>query len=122
MCWTPQQGDSRPEIVSAVGVCRMAAMPHYICTACGTQYVDSERPPDACLICQDERQYVKPTGQNWTTLDRLWLTQRNSIQFQEPGLIGVGIDPPFAIGQRALFVRTPAGNVLWDCIPLLDEA
>ena len=26
------------------------------------------------------------------------------------------------IGQRALLVRTPSGNVLWDCIPLLDGA
>jgi glyoxylase-like metal-dependent hydrolase (beta-lactamase superfamily II) len=26
-----------------------------------------------------------------------------------------------AIGQRALLVETPAGNVLWDCISLLDE-
>ncbi len=30
--------------------------------------------------------------------------------------------PEFAIGQRALLVRTPAGNVLWDCISLIDEA
>ncbi len=29
--------------------------------------------------------------------------------------------PGFAIGQRALLVRTPNGNVLWDCISLLDE-
>ena len=94
----------------------------YICTACGTQYEPTASPPLQCLICQDERQYIKPTGQNWTTLDRLWLTQRNSLQFQEPGLIGVGIDPHFAIGQRALLLRTPAGNVLWDCVPLLDEA
>ena len=38
------------------------------------------------------------------------------------GLIGLGIDPHFAIGQRALFLRTPKANVLWDCLPLLDEA
>lgn len=29
--------------------------------------------------------------------------------------------PQFAIGQRALFIEAPHGNVLWDCIPLLDE-
>ena len=50
------------------------------------------------------------------------MTNRNSIQFKQPGLIGIGIDPHFAIGQRALFLRTPKGNVLWDCLPLLDEA
>src|SRR6516162_7749472 len=97
-------------------------MSNFICTTCGTQYADSDQPPAACAICQDERQYVKATGQNWTTLDRLRLTNRNSIKFKEPGLIGIGIDPPFAIGQRALFLRTPRANVLWDCLSLLDEA
>src|SRR5262249_7162875 len=31
-------------------------------------------------------------------------------------------EPHFAIGQRALFLRTPQATILWDCIPLLDEA
>jgi hypothetical protein len=97
-------------------------MPNFICTTCGTQYAESDQPPAACAICQDERQYLKKTGQQWTTLDKLRLTNRNSIKFKEPGLIGVGIDPQFAIGQRALFLRTPKANVLWDCLPLLDEA
>jgi hypothetical protein len=89
---------------------------------CGTQYAESDQPPSACTICLDERQYVKKTGRQWTTLDKLRLTNRNSIKFKEPGLIGIGTEPHFAIGQRALFLRTPQANVLWDCIPLLDEA
>jgi glyoxylase-like metal-dependent hydrolase (beta-lactamase superfamily II) len=97
-------------------------MPYFICTTCGTQYATREQPPAACAICEDERQYVKVTGQQWMTLDRLRLTNCNSIRFEEAGLIGIGIDPHFAIGQRALFVRTPKANVLWDCLPLLDEA
>jgi glyoxylase-like metal-dependent hydrolase (beta-lactamase superfamily II) len=97
-------------------------MPNFICTTCGTQYADSEQPPAACAVCQDERQYVKATGQQWTTLDRLRLTNRNSLRFEEPGLIGVGVEPHFAIGQRALFLRTPKANVLWDCLSLLDGA
>jgi glyoxylase-like metal-dependent hydrolase (beta-lactamase superfamily II) len=97
-------------------------MPNFICTTCGTQYVESERPPAACTICEEPRQYVKVTGQQWTTLERLRLANRNSIKFKEPGLIGVGIDPPFAIGQRALYLRTPKANILWDCLSLLDEA
>src|SRR6202790_2659919 len=97
-------------------------MSYFICTTCGTQYAETEQPPAACTICEDERQYVKKTGQSWTTLEKLRLTNRNSIKFKEPGLIGVGIEPHFAIGQRALFLRTPKGNVLWDCLPLLDEA
>jgi glyoxylase-like metal-dependent hydrolase (beta-lactamase superfamily II) len=98
------------------------AMPNFICMTCGTQYTESQQPPSSCPICQDERQYVKATGQQWTTLDRLRLTNRNSIKFKEPGLIGIGTEPHFAIGQRALFLRTAKGNVLWDCLSLLDEA
>jgi glyoxylase-like metal-dependent hydrolase (beta-lactamase superfamily II) len=37
-------------------------------------------------------------------------------------LIGIGMSPSFGIGQRALLVRTPYGNVLWDCISLIDDA
>src|SRR2546423_1211533 len=97
-------------------------MANFICATCGTQYAESDQPPELCAICQDERQYVKATGQQWTTLERLRLTHRNSIKFKEPGLLGIGIDPHFAIGQRALFVRSLKANVLWDCLPLLDEA
>jgi hypothetical protein len=97
-------------------------MPNFICTTCGTQFAESEETPTACAICQDDRQYVKVTGQQWTTFERLRLSHRNSIKFKEPGLIGIGVEPQFGIGQRALFVRTPTANILWDCIPLLDEA
>jgi hypothetical protein len=85
--------------------------------------VRRERPAArCCTICEEPRQYVKKTGQQWTTLDKLRLSNRNAIKFKEPGLIGVGIEPHFAIGQRALFLRTPEVNVLWDCVPLLDQA
>jgi hypothetical protein len=64
-------------------------MPNFICATCGTQYAEGGQPPAACAICQDERQYVKATGQQWTTLERLRRTNRNSVKFKEPGLIGV---------------------------------
>lgn len=47
---------------------------------------------------------------------------RNRIEEIEPGLTGIGTTPEFAIGQRALLLQTPQGNVLWDCVSLLDEA
>jgi hypothetical protein len=97
-------------------------MPNFICTTCGTQHAESEQPPPICAVCQDDRQYVKVTGQQWTTLDKLRLTHRNSIRYEEPGLTSIGVEPHFAIGQRALLVRTPNGNVLWDCVTLLDPA
>ena len=40
----------------------------------------------------------------------------------EPGLNGVETEPKFAIGQRALLVQAPNGNVLWDCVSLIDDA
>ncbi len=97
-------------------------MPAYICTACGTQYPPSENPPAQCAICEEERQYVPLGGQSWTTLEKLRVKHRNSFQQYEPGVTGIGTEPHFAIGQRALLVQTPAGNVLWDCIAFLDEA
>jgi hypothetical protein len=97
-------------------------MPAFICTACGTQYPDSAAPPKECVICEEERQYVPPTGQSWTTLDGLRVRNFNSFRQHEDGLIGIGTQPNFAIGQRALLLCTPHGNVLWDCIALLDDA
>src|SRR5262245_50646071 len=97
-------------------------MPAFICTACGTQYPPADTPPPLCTICEEERQYVPPSGQSWATLDKLAVTHFNAWREHEPGLIGVGTQPTFAIGQRALVVCTPEGNVLWDCISLLDAA
>jgi hypothetical protein len=97
-------------------------MPFFICTACGTQFPDSAAPPAQCAICEEERQYVPLRGQTWTTLDQLVVGHANSLREYETGVIGIGTQPPFAIGQRALLVRTPGGNVLWDCISLLDAA
>jgi hypothetical protein len=97
-------------------------MPAFICTACGTQFPDNDKPPEQCLICEEERQYVPPRGQTWTTMDALAAGHFNSYREHEPGVIGIGAQPSFAIGQRAILLRTPGGNVLWDCISLLDPA
>jgi hypothetical protein len=93
----------------------------YICTQCGTQYAATESPPESCPICEDERQFVNPHGQQWTTHARLKRTHRNAVRTQGPGVIGIGVEPQVGIGQRALLVRASGGNVLWDCIPLLDD-
>jgi hypothetical protein len=97
-------------------------MPAFICETCGSQFSPSDQPPAACPICDDERQFVLPSGQKWTTLDALKRRYFNCFHEYEPGLIGIGTVPQFAIGQRALLVRTPAGNVLWDCIAFIDAA
>jgi hypothetical protein len=95
----------------------------FVCATCGVQQAAAERPPAVCPICADERQWVPPGGQRWTTLDQLRADgHRVELREQEPGLVGVGCTPSFGIGQRALLVTTPAGNLLWDCIGLIDEA
>src|SRR6266545_3218921 len=94
----------------------------HVCVTCGVQYAPGPEPPDRCLVCEDGRQYVGWGGQRWTTLEALRAGHRNRIEELEPGLTGIGTEPAFAIGQHALLVQTPDGNVLWDCITLLDEA
>ena len=97
-------------------------MPNFICITCGTQFAETDAPPEHCLICEDERQYVNPDGQRWTTLEDLRKDHYNRIETLEPNLTGVGTEPQFAIGQRALLVQTDEGNLLWDCVSLLNEA
>lgn len=94
----------------------------FICCTCGTQYAPSGAPPQSCAICEDERQYVPASGQAWTTLEDVARKHANQFRAHEPGLTGLAAVPPFAIGQRALLVRTPQGNVLWDCVATLDAA
>jgi len=97
-------------------------VPAFICTTCGTQYSPSDAPPAQCIICEEERQYVPLSGQSWITPERLAARHANTFRQHEPGLISIGSLPTFAIGQNAILVITPAGNVLWDCISLLDDA
>jgi hypothetical protein len=94
----------------------------YICTACGTQYPPSVKPPAQCRVCQEERQYVPPGGQGWTTRAALNAKHANIFREYRPGIIGIGTEPGFAIGQRAILLQTAHGNVLWDCIANLDAA
>ena len=94
----------------------------YLCTACGTSYPEAPSPPEHCRICEDERQYVPAVGQSWITRPALAGTHRNAWKEHEPGLLSLQTVPAFAINQRAFLLRTPQGNVLWDCIALLDPA
>jgi hypothetical protein len=98
-------------------------MEHWICQTCGVQFAASEQPPNTCPICSDERQYIGPNGQRWTTLAQMRQQGYQSKYVEhEPGLIGVGATPSFAIGQRALLLRHSEGNVLWDCLTYFDDA
>ena len=97
-------------------------MPLWTCEQCGAQFADSATPPPACPICQDERQFVNWKGQRWLTRQEL-ATSHRLVWRDDLGIPGIGVEPSFAIGQRALLLREADGCVMWDCIPLAtDEA
>jgi glyoxylase-like metal-dependent hydrolase (beta-lactamase superfamily II) len=98
-------------------------MDAFICRTCGVQYAPSEAPPAHCPICEDERQYVGWNGQQWATMaDFVAEGRQNHVSEEEPGLHAIDTRPQIAIGQRALLIQTPAGNVMWDCVTLVDDA
>lgn len=96
-------------------------MKTYICATCGTQSPASSTPPAHCPICEDERQYIGHAGQQWTTLDELRQSRRNTFYKIAPGITGIYSEPRFAIGQQGFLFQTPAGNLLWECISLIDD-
>jgi hypothetical protein len=97
-------------------------MTAFICVTCGVQHAQTAIPAEHCAICEDERQYIGHQGQRWVSMEGLQGDHHNRIEEVEPNLTGIGTVPGFAIGQRALLLQTPHGNVLWDCISLLDPA
>ena len=96
-------------------------MENLICMQCGTQFAETTGPPQACPICEDERQFVRQAGQACTTLKRLVADHHNHFEDEAPHLLGIGTEPEFAIGQRALLLQSRGGNLLWDCVSLLDD-
>ena len=50
-------------------------------------------------------------------------TYENQIRQDEVDrrMWSIWTEPAFAIGERAMFLETPAGNILWDCVANLDQ-
>jgi DNA-directed RNA polymerase subunit RPC12/RpoP len=96
-------------------------MHNFICVQCGTQFDETGQPTARCPICEDERQFVRHQGQQWTTLEKVKSDHHNRLEDEAPQLLGIGTEPEFAIGQRALLLQSPGGNLLWDCVSLLDD-
>ena len=95
--------------------------PH-VCLTCGAHLPGDAPPPDLCPTCDEPRQYVRASGQAWGRHEALLASHAPRIEEEAFGLWGVGLEPELAIGQRALLVRTPEGNVLCDCMQLLHDA
>ncbi|HSP60556.1 MAG TPA: hydrolase [Ornithinimicrobium sp.] len=91
-----------------------------LCETCG---VENELDEHTCAICADERQYVPASGQRWTTLARRAREGcRVEISEVEPDCFALHAVPRADIGQSALLVRTPHGNLLWEVPGYIDEA
>ncbi|RJE19880.1 metallo-beta-lactamase, partial [Aspergillus sclerotialis] len=64
--------------------------------------------------------------QTWTTLRTLQTSSQNyknifTPDSNTPNLVSIHTVPKVGIGQRAFLCRTPAGNVLWDCLTYIDD-
>jgi glyoxylase-like metal-dependent hydrolase (beta-lactamase superfamily II) len=93
----------------------------WICSACGIEHANTSQPPSRCAICTDERQYVPPGGQRWTSSKELAKDHSGAFTELEPDLYGLQVKPSFGIGQRGLLIRTAAGNVLWEPPGFVDQ-
>ena len=93
-----------------------------LCKTCGTSYEITDIHPEHCDICEDERQFVPRAGQKWINFDEICASHTNTWRQHESDLFSIRTVPDFAINQRAFILRTPQGNILWDCIATLDDA
>ena len=93
-------------------------MSSWTCEQCGAHFPDTREPPRACPICEDERQYVNWAGQRWLAREELARTHK-LVWRDDLGVPGIGVEPSFAIGQRALLLREDDGCVMWDCVPMV---
>jgi hypothetical protein len=92
-------------------------VPFWTCEQCGAQFPESRQPPPCCPVCEDDRQFVNWRGQRW--LSREELAQDHKLGCRDDcGLVGIAVEPSFAIGQRALLIPDGDGCVMWDCVPL----
>lgn len=95
---------------------------HDAWTLCATCGVENDTDEQVCAICADERQYVPAAGQRWTSLaERAAEGCRVELTELEPDLWALQATPRVDIGQSALLVRTPHGNLLWDVPGYLDD-
>lgn len=87
----------------------------HLCATCGVETDGPRTPEQVCPICADERQYLPPGGQRWTTVAELVRTGHVLEWFEvEPGLTGLVSTPGVGIGQQTMIACTDDGNLMWD--------
>lgn len=93
----------------------------WLCVACGVEYGPSPSPPDECAICEDERQYVPPAGQRWTTLQQLRAEDHTVSVFEVADRFWGLCAGEVGIEQQAALIQTEGGNLLFDVPGLIDD-
>lgn len=91
------------------------------CATCGVERADPL--PEVCPICADERQFVPPGGQVWTSPAEA-AERGASIEFveREPGVTMLVQKNCPGIGQKPALIRTEHGNVLVEVPNFIDDA
>lgn len=93
-----------------------------ICQTCGTRYSAGKFNENECTVCADDRQYVNKNGQSWTSYAELKKKHTLKLNKIREDLYEISMQPSFAIGQKVHLLLRKEGNILWDCLPFLDEA
>ena len=90
-----------------------------ICHTCGVE--TTTPPPPLCPICEDDRQWIPATGQQWTTRGNLEAEGYSiTLTEREPGLFAIRVEPKLGIGQTCYLACTDSGNLLFDVPAYID--
>ena len=92
-------------------------MPLWTCEQCGAQFPRKRHAAGVLPDLRGRAAICELEGPAWLTREELAKGHR-LVWRDDLGLTGIGLEPGFAIGQRALLVREPDGCVIWDCVPL----
>ncbi|WWC66731.1 uncharacterized protein I206_100636 [Kwoniella pini CBS 10737] len=93
-----------------------------ICKACGTQYSKTFNLTTNCKICEDPRQFIPSTGQEWTNLYDLGQDRKHVLLQDEidERISFISVEPGFAINQTPILIETFNGSYIWDCSALIS--
>ena len=75
-----------------------------VCIQCGAQYPTDRQ--DFCKLCEDERGTQRRDGQQWISQVKLHEKHKNVLFEEERGVLSIGTEPGFGVGQRALLIQT----------------
>lgn len=129
-----QASSSSQELRARLGEVAERELSTPLCVTCSTQTsfegldLNAEDSNHKCKICLDPRQYIGPTGQKWTTLERLINDPEKRFRNDFSEIIPDQLwtfktRPSFGIGQRAFLMKDDEseGLIMWDCVAFIDD-